>query len=103
MAVNQPAFRPEPSKTVSLTASSSSGNVLVQPAGVNSRHVRIVNAGSVTVFIREGQDNTLTASPTVDFPLLAGAVEVISSRSAYFAAVTASGTATVYFTPGEGL
>lgn len=103
MAVNQPAFRPEPSKTVSLAVTNASGNVQVQPSGVNARHVRVYNSGLVDVFIKEGPDNTVTASAATDYPIAAGTVEVISSRSAYIAAITASGTATVYFTPGEGL
>lgn len=104
MSINQPAFRPEPSKTVNIPATTASANVQVQPSGVNARHVRIYNSGSVTAFIKEGQDNTVSASAAVDFPVGPGRDIVISSRSTWMAAVTgAAGTCTVYFTPGEGL
>ena len=36
-------------------------------------------------------------------PISAGAVEIFSAPYEFVAAITASGTAQLYFTPGEGL
>lgn len=99
--VSQPAFRPGNASTVSLSASAASSNVQVQTANT-SRHVRIYNSGSVTVFIEQGGSG-VTAATATGYPIPAGAVEIISCPEQYIAAITASSTATVYFTPGEGL
>lgn len=72
---------------------------------------RIVNAGSVTAFLGAGPTAALaeTNSAVVTnngngIPLVQGAVEVFSfPPDWYFTASTASSTATIYITPGEGL
>lgn len=102
MNVSQPAFRPEAGKTVNLAASGSSANVQIQTAD-NTRHIRVFNSGTVTVFIRFGADNTVAASLTTDIPIAAGTVEVLSAPHPWVAGITAGTAATVYFTPGEGL
>jgi len=72
---------------------------------------RIINAGSVTVFLgygttaSEASNNAVqvTSSQTA-FPLLPSTDEILTFvPNAYFTGVTASGTATVYITPGDGL
>lgn len=97
----QPAFRPEPASTVSLAAGVATGRVAVQGTN-NSRHVRIFNSGNVTAFIECG-NATVTAALATGMPIAAGAVEIVSAPVSNIAAITASGTATLYFTPGEGL
>lgn len=79
---------------------------------------RVVNAGSVTVFL--GVDrvqatalaNAATISTTGNaIVLLPGAIEIlrfsdsdgVAAPEMYFSAATASGTAAVYITPGEGI
>jgi hypothetical protein len=63
--------------------------------------VRIYNATSVTVFIKFG-DSTVTAA-TTDTPIAPGAVEMFAADGAtYVAGITASGTGTLYATPGMG-
>ena len=99
--VNQPAFRPDVAATVNLAATTASSRVQVQPSH-QSRHVRIFNSGTVTVFIEAG-DSTITASASTGMPIAAGTVEIISAPSGYIAAITSTGTATLYFTPGEGI
>lgn len=79
---------------------------------------RVVNAGTVTAFL--GFDRVAATAKTnaavvstsgAAIPLVPGAVEVLgfsdstqlSAPEIYFSAATASGTATIYITPGEGI
>jgi len=72
---------------------------------------RIINSGSVTVFLGYGtsssdaSNNAVVITTTgLSFPLLAGTDEILSFvPNAYFTGITASGTANVYITPGDGL
>jgi hypothetical protein len=99
--VNQPAFQPVAGGTVSLSASTSSSNVEFQSANL-SRHVRVYNAGAVPAFIAFGEGSGVTASATANMPIAPGSVEVFAAPHPYVAAITASGSTTLYFTPGEG-
>ena len=78
---------------------------------IGGNQYRIINAGTVTVFLGYGStasDATnnavqVTSSQTA-FPLLPNTDEILTFvPNAYFTGVTASGTATVYITPGDGL
>jgi len=72
---------------------------------------RIINAGSVTVFLGYGSSASdaannaaviTTTSPSL--PLLPGTDEILSFvPNAYFTGATANGTAQIYITPGDGL
>jgi hypothetical protein len=72
---------------------------------------RVVNAGTVTVFIGAGAtsanatSNAVVVSTTSQaVPLLPGAIEILSfPPNAYFTGITSSGTAVMYVTPGEGI
>lgn len=72
---------------------------------------RIINAGSVTVFLGYGstaaEANTNAAVVTTtgaSLPLLAGTDEILTFvPNAYFTGVTSNGTAQVYITAGDGL
>jgi hypothetical protein len=72
---------------------------------------RIINAGSVTVFLGYGissgdaSNNAVVITTSgLSFPLLAGTDEILSFvPNAFFTGITASGTANVYITPGDGL
>jgi hypothetical protein len=72
---------------------------------------RIINSGTVTVFLGYGttssdsSNNAVVVTTTgLSFPLLAGTDEILTFvPNAYFTGVTASGTAAVYITPGDGL
>jgi hypothetical protein len=71
---------------------------------------RIINSGSVLVFLGLGRDaagavgNATVISTTGQaIPLLAGTDEIITfPPNAYFTGITSSGTAAVYITPGDG-
>ena len=72
---------------------------------------RIINAGSVTVFLGYGTTSsdasnnaTVITSTGLSYPLLAGTDEILTFQpNAYFTGITSSGTATIYVTPGDGL
>lgn len=72
---------------------------------------RIINAGTVTVFLGYGTSTSdasnnavVVSSSGASFPLLAGTDEILTFvPNAYFTGVTSSGTATVYITPGDGM
>ena len=72
---------------------------------------RIINSGTVTVFLGYGPDATgansnatvVTTTGTA-IPLLPGTDEILSFvPNAYFTGITSSGSATVYVVPGDGL
>lgn len=97
-------FSPGPTSTLGVTAAS--GRVaLATPRGAQ---IRVVSApGGQTAFIKFG-DSTVTAAVT-DMPILPGAIETftvpLATPQALFthvAAITASSTATLYFTSGDG-
>lgn len=94
-------FKPLPgqTKTISATASSSSVQFLTQGKG---RSIRIFNAGSATTFVRLGKGSA-TALVADDMPIPSGAIEVFDfGLYDTIAGITASSTATVYVTLGEG-
>lgn len=72
---------------------------------------RIVNPGSVTVFLGYGStaaeantNTTVVTSSGAALPLLPGTDEILSFvPNAYFTGITVSGSANVYVTPGDGL
>ena len=72
---------------------------------------RIINSGTVTVFLGYGVDadtaNTNAAVVTTSgpsFPLLPGTDEILTFiPNAYFTGITSSGSASVYITPGDGM
>jgi hypothetical protein len=81
-------------------------------AGYRPRNqFRLVNAGSNTAFLGAGPTAAIAATNAVvvtatgnAIPLLSGAIEVFSFPSDwYFTTSTATGTSTIYITPGEGL
>ena len=102
MNINQPAFRPGPAATVNIAAGVASANVQLQTGNLY-RHVRLYNSGSVTVFVEPGNASGITASLATGMPVAAGATEIVSWPFQYLAAITASGSATLYCTPGEGM
>lgn len=72
---------------------------------------RVINTGTVTVFLGYGSTASeatnnavvVTSSQTA-FPLLPSTDEILTFvPNAYFTAISASGTATIYITPGDGL
>jgi hypothetical protein len=95
-----------PGTTVSLSATTSSARVLLTGAdGKLKRQVRLYNSGTVVVFVRITNDQGVAVA--TDMPLAPGVPELVTVQDAngsqrYLAGITASGSATVYATVGEG-
>lgn len=104
------SFAPISAATVSLGADTSSDSVAFSSTGMPSGEfqVRCYNSGAVDAFVDFGEAG-LTIATTTAMPIPGGAVEVLTvpnpqkgkATTAY--AMTATGTATVYFTPGHGI
>jgi hypothetical protein len=90
-------FSPYYNATVILSGTTTTSNAAIT-ATCNA--LRIVNIGTVATFINLGTDNTVAATNN-DFVVGPNESVVISKGAnySYIAALTASGTATVYVTP----
>lgn len=101
-------FHPVPGSTVSISATNVTGSVALAGAPNTGKfQLRIYNAGAATIFFNRG--NSSVTATTSNMPLPSGAVEVITIANpandpvTHVAAITSSGTATVYFTVGWGI
>lgn len=94
-----PAFTPG-GATASLAVTAASANVALNRNGANQ--VLVLNLGDAEVFVDFG-DSAKTAT-TTDTPVPAGGWIMLSvpPDATHAAAITASGTATLRFTPGDG-
>jgi hypothetical protein len=99
-------FRFVPAATASVSVTTSTASAALKGAPSGSFQLRLHNTGTSTVFYNIGS-SAVTAAVT-DVPLPSGAVEVITiqnpgnSPETHVAAITASGTATLYATTGAG-
>jgi hypothetical protein len=109
MAVSAP-FTPS-GNTITFTAATSAPTpVQAVSTTLGGNQYRVLNAGSVTVFLGIGQTSaqasasaTVVTSTANSVPILAGTDEVLSfSPNAWFTGITGSSTAVVYITPGDG-
>lgn len=99
-------FRPYPSGTVSVTATSANGTASLGTASLPGFIALRIhnNSTGVTAFVEFGGAATVAATTTASMPVPPGAIEVVNvDQSSFVAAITSSGTATVYFTKGYGL
>lgn len=109
---------------MSIQAFTPSGNTITFTANVvaatpvqcvsstlGGNQYRIINAGTVTVFLGYGDTsgNATNKAAVISgtgnsLPLLAGTDEILSFvPNAYFTGVTSAGNATIYVTPGDGM
>lgn len=94
-----------------LAATTAPSPVQCLSTTLGGNQYRVINTGTVTVFLGYGQDsaNATTNANVVTttgqaFPLLPSTDEILTFvPNAYFTAKTASGNATIYITPGDGL
>jgi hypothetical protein len=94
-----------------LAATTAPSPVQCLSTTLGGNQYRVINTGTVTVFLGYGQDsaNATTNANVVTttgqaFPLLPSTDEILTFvPNAYFTAKTSSGTATIYITPGDGL
>jgi hypothetical protein len=105
------AFTRTGNTVVFLAAASAPTPVQCLSTTLGGNQYRIINAGSVTVFLGYGiaSSDATNNSPVVTstgpaYPLLAGTDEILTFvPNAYFTGTTASSTANVYITPGDGM
>ena len=97
MATTMP-FAPGATATINATTTSASASV-----NANVTTLEVQNAGSAAAFIRVGT-GAQTAVAT-DYPILAGQSKLITKAigADTVAAITGTGTTTIYVTSGEGI
>ena len=105
------AFTPM-GNTVTFTAATAAPTpVQVLSTTIGGNQYRIINNGTVIVFLGFGTTSSSANSNAViisttgsSIPILPGTDEILSFvPNAYFTGITSSGTATIYVTPGDGL
>jgi hypothetical protein len=109
MGVN--AFTRTGNTVVFLAATSAPTPIQAVSTTLGGNQYRIINAGSVTVFLGYGADSSSASSNAAiitttgtSIPLLPGTDEVLSFvPNAYFTGITSTSNATVYVTPGDGM
>lgn len=88
--------------TVTLSATTGAPT----PTAISPREgsIRVYNAGAVTAFLRSGIGTADATATTSHTPIAAGTVEAFSipTNHTHISAITASSTATVYVTVGNG-
>lgn len=97
--------------TQRLTAGVASSRVAFQPTTktrTRARSARVVNLGASVAYVEFGDSTVVATVPVAggaagSYPVLPNTVEVFDGISATnMAAITASATADLYVTPGEG-
>ena len=81
------------------------------PTTLGGNQYRVINTGTITVFLGYGTTSAeatnnavVVTSSQTSFPLLPSTDEILTFvPNAYFTAISSSGTATIYITPGDGL
>lgn len=110
MSVSAP-FTPS-GNTVTFTAVITTPPTPVQAVSttLGGNQYRILNSGTVTVFLGVGRDAagatanaSVVTSTATSIPLLAGTDEILTFvPNSYFTGITSSSSAVVYITPGDG-
>ena len=94
-----------------LAATTAPTAIQASSTTLGGNQYRIINSGSVTVFLGYGTDGAsansnaaIITTTGTSIPLLPGTDEVLSFvPNAYFTGITATSNATVYVTPGDGM
>jgi hypothetical protein len=105
------AFTPLGNTVTFSAATSAPTPVQALSNTIGGNQYRIINSGTVTVFLGIGpnasgatSNATIVTSSQNSYPLLPGTDEILSfAPNWYFTGITASGTAVVYVTPGDGM
>jgi hypothetical protein len=109
MSVSAP-FCPSGNTVTFIAATSAPTPVQAISTTLGGNQYRVVNAGATLVFMGVGTTSVnasanavMVTSTQQAIPLLAGTDEIITfPPNAWFTGITASGTANVYITPGDG-
>ena len=107
--VNAP-FTPSGNSVVFTAATSPPTAVQAVSNTLGGNQYRVLNAGSVTGFMGVGtsasdavNNATVLTTTNTSIPLLAGTDEILTfPPNAYFTGITASSSAVIYITPGDG-
>lgn len=110
------AFNPYgPTILVAAATSAPTGLQAASSGAPQSEQYRVYNAGSTTVFIAFGVDASSAQSNAViptgassnaknSYPIAPGIPEIFTApKNCFWSAIMASGTASIYITPGMGL
>ena len=105
------AFTKTGNTVVFTAATTAPSPVQAVSSTLGGSNYRIINSGSVTVFLGYGTtaSDATNNSPVITttgtaIPLLPGTDEILTFvPNAYFTGTTASGTAIIYISPGDGL
>ena len=98
--------------TITFTAATTAPTPVQCPSTtLGGNQYRIINTGTVVVFLGYGTTSsdasnnaTVITTTGLSLPLLPNTDEILSFvPNAYFTAITASGNASIYITPGDGL
>ena len=98
--------------TITFTAATTAPTPVQCPSTtLGGNQYRIINSGTVVVFLGYGTTSsdannnaTVITTTGLSLPLLPSTDEILSFvPNAYFTAITASGTAQIYITCGDGL
>lgn len=90
--------------TQNIAVTSSSQSYALSPAGIGYRSIRVVNTGTIPIFIAFGT-STVTASLSTSMPIQPASVELFTlDQDVTHIAVIASGTGpALYTTIGQGI
>jgi hypothetical protein len=107
--VNAP-FTPSGNSVVFTAATSPPTAVQAVSNTLGGNQYRVLNAGSVTVFMGVGtsasdavNNAAVLTTTNLSIPLLAGTDEILTfPPNAYFSGITSTSSAVVYITPGDG-
>lgn len=105
------AFTPSGNTVTFLASTSAPSPVQVLSTTLGGNQYRILNAGTVTVFLGFGRTSSdaannaqVVSASNIAIPLLAGTDEILTFvPNVYVTGITSSGTATIYVTPGDGM
>ena len=105
------AFTKTGNTVVFTAATTAPSPVQAVSSTLGGSNYRIINSGSVTVFLGYGTtaSDATNNSPVITttgtaIPLFPGTDEILTFvPNAYFTGTTASGTASVYILPGDGM
>lgn len=97
------AWRPL-ANTQSQAVTTASASVLIAPAQLGTRALRLVNSGADTVFV-SFTTGAATASVTTSFPMLPNSAEVMTFAVdvTHVNVIGLAASNTLYITSGEGL
>lgn len=91
---------------VPLNTSTVSANVQLPSRNQDeNRQLQVSNSSTAWMFVKQGKDNTVSATADVDYAVAPGAVVVITldNNTTWVAAVLSTGTGKAYFHIGQGV